>query len=311
MEAGLLDLLIEQYQVIILDGAMATELEKRGADLNHALWSAKLLIENPDMIKQVHLDYLKAGADIITSAGYQASFEGFAKEGIGREEAVRLMYLSTAIALDARAEFLHTNTAGSCPPLVAVSVGPYGASKADGSEYRGYTGITVAELTEFHKNRFEVYASSGADLLACETIPCIEEAEAIILALKDFPELKAWISFSCKNETELCAGTAFADAAALASASAQVVAVGVNCTAPQYIASLVHIGKSVTNKPIVVYPNRGDSWDAARKCWVPVSGHAHFAENAREWYEAGARLIGGCCQTSPSDIKETASLLRH
>ena len=300
---------IKNCGVVILDGAMATELEKHGADLNHALWSAKLLTENPSLIKQVHLDYLKAGADVITTASYQASFDGFAKQGYAKEKAIELMQLATRLAIEARDEVLGSDSSRGSLPLIAASVGPYGASRADGSEYRGDYGLSIEELMLFHRERMNVLAASGADFLACETIPCPEEAIALINLLKEFPDVKAWISFSCKNETAVCSGVNFAECVALANASEQVIAVGMNCTPPQFVESLVRIAVTVSKKPVIAYPNKGEIWDAQNKCWLPGSAHTDFTTEAIRWRNAGATLIGGCCRTSPEDIKQLRQVL--
>ncbi len=181
------DNIIEKQGCVILDGALATELEKRGANLNHALWSAKLLIENPALIKQVHLDYLHAGADIITTSTYQASFDGFAKEGYSKKQTEDLMQLSITIARQAIDEFLLASPALNREvPLVAASIGPYGAALADGSEYRGNYNVSIEKLMEFHKHRLDLLAKSNANILAFETIPCLEEALAIKELLKNY-----------------------------------------------------------------------------------------------------------------------------
>jgi homocysteine S-methyltransferase len=300
--------LLEENKVVITDGALATELEARGANLNHSLWSAKLLTENPGLIKQVHYDYLLAGAKIITSASYQASFEGFANHGYTAAQAADLMRLSVTLAMDARNEALQTGAVTGYP-LVAASVGPYGASLADGSEYRGDYGLSIEALKEFHRPRIEVLANSGADLLACETIPCLEEGAALVEVMKEFPHMPYWLSFSCKDEEHVCSGQPFAECAVLANSSDNMVAIGINCTPPQFVASLVRIAHGVTVKPIVVYPNKGETWDAVHKCWLPGEGHTDFAEEAKRWQQAGATIIGGCCRTSPGDIRRLSELL--
>jgi homocysteine S-methyltransferase len=286
MNSGIFDPFVEKNGVVILDGAMATELEKRGADLNHALWSAKLLTENPNLIKQVHLDYLQAGADIITTASYQASFTGFFSQGFNSE-----------------------NYFKEQKPLIAASVGPYGASLADGSEYRGDYGLSVEELMSFHRARMKLLSESGAELLACETIPCPEEAIALIRLLKEFPGVQAWLSYSCKNDSEVCSGAGFAECVALANESEQVVAVGLNCTAPQFVESLVTIARNVSKKHVLAYPNKGEIWDAQHKSWQPALTYTDFVKEASRWLKAGATLIGGCCRSSPEDIKNLRSAL--
>ncbi len=305
-----LEPLLDQNGVIILDGALATELERRGADLDDPLWSAKLLLEAPDLIRQVHYDYFVAGANVATTASYQATFAGFAGRGLDETQAANLMRLSVQLALEARAQYLRVaaNETRSSPlaPLIAASIGPYGAFLADGSEYRGDYGLTVEQLMDFHRPRLQVLANSGADLLACETIPCLDEAEALVRLLAEFPQTVAWLSFSCCDEAHVCHGERFADCVALANQSEQIVAVGLNCTPPRFAEALLRAGAAVTTKPLVVYPNSGESWDAANHCWLPGAGVTDFAEPARLWYNAGARLIGGCCRTTPADIRTIA-----
>ena len=304
--------IIKAKGVVILDGALATELEKKGANLNHALWSAKLLIENPAYIKQVHLDYLHAGADIITTATYQASFEGFAKEGYTKKETEDLMNLSLTLAMEAVDEFLKTSPSGNRQaPLVAASIGPYGAALADGSEYRGNYNVSIERIIEFHKDRLELLAKSNADILAFETIPCLEEALAIKELLKKYPQRQAWVSFSCKDEAHLCSGALFAEAIELLNESPNIIALGVNCTAPEYIESLIKIALPITNKFIIVYPNKGELYNSLSKTWEPSNKcPLSFIDNAKIWKAAGAKIIGGCCRTSPADINELKNSLR-
>ena len=298
------DHIIEKQGCVILDGALATELEKRGANLNHTLWSAKLLIENPALIKQVHLDYLHAGAAIITTASYQASFEGFAKEGYSKKETEQLMNLSVTLAREAIDEFLNTTpSAQSQAPLVAASIGPYGAALADGAEYRGNYNVSIEKLMEFHKHRLDLLARSNADILAFETIPCLEEAFAIKELLKRYPQSQAWVSFSCKDEAHLCSGALFSEAVELLKDSPNIIGVGVNCTAPHYIEALIKIAVAITHQYIIVYPNKGETYNSNTKTWEPTDNcHLSFVDNAQIWKAAGAKVIGGCCRTNPEDI---------
>lgn len=290
--------------MVILDGAMATELESRGADLNHGLWSAKLLTEDPQLIQEVYYDYLMACTDVITTASYQASFEGFAKYGYTNQQVIELMQLSVVLAVTARADAMKI-LSQKVKPLIAASVGPYGASLADGSEYRGNYGVSIEALKTFHRNRLKVLIGAGANFLACETIPCLDEAIALIELLTEFPGVKAWISFSCKDEARICNGENFADAVKLVSQSDQIIATGANCTAPQFIEVLIKIAVSETDKYIVVYPNKGGAWDAANKCWIPGSTHHnHFIDDAKKWLASSAKIIGGSCRTTPDDIKQ-------
>ncbi len=302
---------LDQAGVVILDGALATELERRGASLDDPLWSAKMLLEGPDLIRQIHQDYFVAGADVATSASYQASFAGFARRGLDRAQAEELLVRSVRLAQEARDQFWSEPAwrLGRLRPLVAASVGCYGAYLHDGSEYRGDYGLTIDQLADFHRPRLEVLAQSGADLLACETIPCLIEAEALVRLLADF-DVPAWISFSCRDEQHVCHGERLADCLALADGCAQVVALGINCTPPRLLAGLLASVAGVTRKPLVVYPNRGESWDARNCCWTGDTGPLDWGQTARAWHAAGARLIGGCCRTTPDDIRQMARGLR-
>lgn len=304
---------LQRFGVVILDGALATELERRGADLDDPLWSAKLLIEDPEAIRRLHYDYLLAGADVLITATYQASFQGFMARGMDPDQAAALMRLSVRLAQEARDAFWAepAHRAGRLRPLVAASIGCYGAFLADGSEYRGDYGLTKQELMDWHRPRMAVLAETGADLFACETIPCRVEGEALVELLEEFPHMPAWLSFSCCDPEHVCHGEPFAACVALADRSPQVVAVGLNCTPPPFVEPLLRRARAATPKPLVCYPNSGEQWDPTARCWVPGTGLTDFTEPARLWYAAGARIVGGCCRTRPEDIRAIAQVLRE
>lgn len=280
---------------VILDGGLATELERRGADLRDPLWSAKLLLEKPVLIRQVHEAFVAAGADVATTATYQLSFEGFAQRGLDREQTVAAVRLSVRLAREAG------------PKLVAASVGPYGAFLADGSEYRGDYGLSVRQLVDWHRPRLEALADSGADLLACETLPCQAEAEALVRLLEDFPRTSAWFSFSCQNERLVSHGETLAACAAVVNHCPNAVAFGVNCTAPQFVEGLLQAVAGVTRKPLLAYPNLGGAWDGLEHVWRGGEEWDWAAAGSR-WLAAGARLVGGCCRTTPAHIQQLAGL---
>lgn len=298
---------LAKYPLLVLDGAFGTELARRGFDTNDELWSAKALFEKPELVEAVHRDYYEAGADISTSASYQATVEGFEKKGFTREQAKELIVRSVRLVQQARDAFWQQKEkrVGRPQPLAAASVGPYGAYLADGSEYRGDYGASRAELADFHAERLAILVSAGPDILACETLPLLDEARAILDDLRRYPDAGAWISFSCKDAEHTCGGDAIADCARLLDKESQVAAIGVNCTAPQYVADLIRNIRAHTAKPVVVYPNTGETYDAVTKTWhgSPMPYH----DFVRQWYEAGARLIGGCCRTTPDDIRGIAA----
>jgi homocysteine S-methyltransferase len=304
--------ILDRYPILVIDGALATELERRGFDLKDELWSAKILLEKPEAIKQLHYDYFKAGADCVITASYQATIEGFMKRGLTEEEAINLLQKSVRLAVEARDEYWadESNRAGRAKPFVAASVGPYGAYLADGSEYRGNYGLTEEQLMDFHRPRMRALIEAGADMLACETIPSPDEARALVKVLGEFEGMSAWISFSCKDEAHVCEGERLEVCIRQVESSPQVAAVGINCTSPKFIPSLIYEARKATDKPILVYPNSGETYDATRNDWDGHPVYASFGEEARVWYEAGARLIGGCCRTSPEDIQVIAGWAR-
>jgi homocysteine S-methyltransferase len=297
-----LDALLATQPIVVLDGALATELERRGADLVDPLWSAKYLVEQPELIRRVHWEYFNAGADVATTATYQATFQGFGRRGFDATAAANLMRGAVTLAIEARDDFwaLPGNRKGRLRPLVAASIGPYGAFLADGSEYRGRYGLSENELKAFHRPRLKVLSDAGADLLAFETIPCLGEALALAELLTEFPSLSAWMSFSCQDGSRNCEGQLVAECAAALQPFTQIAAVGVNCTRPEHIASLLRLMATHTDKPLLAYPNSGEQYDAGTKTWLGCA--EGFTALSRSWYDAGARLIGGCCRTTPGDI---------
>jgi homocysteine S-methyltransferase len=294
-----------QRPLMVLDGALATELERRGADLHDVLWSAKVLMEQPNLIRAVHRDYFEAGADVAISASYQANFEAFACHGIDTIRAAQFLRDSISLAAQARDDFWAEpgNRIGRSLPLIAASIGPYGAMLADGSEYRGHYDLSDDELMAFHRPRLEVLAQCGADVLACETIPSLREALVLARLLAEFPSASAWISFACADGAYTCEGQRIAECVSRLNDFPQVVSVGVNCTRPEYITSLLQSMRDHTDKPLLVYPNSGEHYDARTRQWAGLVDSSPFAQQARGWYEQGARLIGGCCRTRPSDIR--------
>ena len=297
---------------MILDGAFSTELERRGCDLNDPLWSAKILMENPEVIGAVHADYFEAGADCVITASYQATYEGFMKRGLNEQQAGELIQLSISLAIAARDEFWSNsvNRTHRPKPMVAASVGPYGAYLADGSEYRGDYSLSEAELRTFHRKRLQTLIDAKPDILACETIPCLVEAKVLIELLKENPETYCWLSFSAKDGLHINSGEKIKECARWLNDHEQVAAIGINCTAPEHVASLITEIQKSTDKPIVVYPNSGEKYDPQVKMWNEKAEFLPYGESARNWFEKGARLIGGCCRTTPQDIRAIATWAR-
>ncbi len=294
---------------LLLDGGLATDLEAAGFDLNHDLWSARALLEAPEAVAAAHARYLEAGAGCIIAATYQASFPGLRRHGLSDAGAERVFRDAIRIAVRERDRFVRERQPAR-RPLVAASIGPYGAFLADGSEYTGdYRGVDDA-LAAFHERRLALLAASGADLLAIETIPSRREARALaaLLARLPAPAPPAWISFSCRDDVHLCDGTPAAAAAADLAAASGVIAVGVNCSAPRHIAPLIPALRR-GGKSVVVYPNGDGAWDPVRKAWEAPAETAELPALAREWKRLGAAAIGGCCRVGPDDIRRIGAAL--
>lgn len=287
---------------IVLDGGMSTALEERGVDLGGALWTARLLGEAPERIAEVHRAYFEAGAQVATTASYQASVEGLVAAGYDAAEARRLLVRSVSVAREVRDGLADVRPG----LLVAASVGPYGAFLADGSEYTGRYGVPAARLRDFHGPRLDLLASAGPDLLAVETVPDSDEAE-VIVALLDEIDVPAWFSYSVRGHTT-SAGQPLAEAYAVLAGSRAVVAAGVNCSEQGDVLGAVEAAVAATGLPAVAYPNRGGSWNSATKQWE-YAGPLDL-DLVDSWVGAGARLVGGCCGTGPADIAELARRLR-
>ena len=295
---------LAQLPFLILDGAMATELERKDADLNDLLWSAKVLMEKPELIRSVHLDYLNAGADIICTATYQATFEGFKKRRLTFLESKGLFKLSVDLAKAARADFLDKNKNAETP-LIAGSIGPYGAFLADGSEYNGQYKIGKVELKNFHRYRMEWLAECGIDLFIFETFPSLLETQAIMELLDKMDGVPALFSFSCKNDQQISDGHLFSEAAILAAECEWIAAVGINCLNPLWVNNLFDQLNGF-EKPLLAYPNDGKLWDAQNKCWLPAHIEIEMEQLWAEWLDKKMKVMGGCCNTSPSYIGQLA-----
>jgi homocysteine S-methyltransferase len=286
---------------MILDGGLSNALSARGHDLSDDLWTARLLRDDASEIAEVHRAYYAAGAEVATTASYQASVPGFVRLGVPRVEAEALIRRSVTLAREVRDELL----ADGKRRLVAASVGPYGAVLADGSEYRGRYGLTPTQLREFHLPRLEILASAEPDLLAVETIPDLDEA-AVLVALIDELGVPAWLSYSVHRD-HTRAGQPLSDAFAIVASSKAVVATGVNCCAPDDVLPALQVAAAVTGKPGVAYPNSGQVWDSGNHAWRGTS--AYDVALAPTWVAAGAAYVGGCCQVGLADIAALAEVL--
>jgi len=288
----------------VLDGGMASELEYRGASIDGPLWSAHVLEEAPERIVAVHRAYIEAGAQCIETASYQVSRMGYAEIGLPSERADAALLRSVRLAREAVSGFPERRI------LIAASLGPYGAALHNGAEYHGNYECTHADLVEFHRERISVLVSAvdgeAPDLLAFEPLPSLAEARAIGEALAPWPDAAAWFSFTCCDEKHVAHGEALRKCAQEVARFSQTVAVGVNCTLPAYIPALIRELRAASDKAVIVYPNSGEGWDADRRSWTGSSDPASYGTLAREWFDAGAQIVGGCCRTRPEHISLVA-----
>ena len=306
---------VDLQRLCVLDGAMATELERGGISLAGRLWSARALSEAPEAIVAVHRSYLDAGAQVLLTASYQASAKGFRDAGMTEavEAEARALRSSVRLAEQARAMSGHADVRPGV--LIAASLGPYGAALANGAEFHGNYGfLDAAEqhaaLVRFHAQRIAVLAGTNADLLAFETLPSLDEARAIMEALAAWPQIGAWLSFTCRDGERTAHGELLRECAAMLDGAPQVLAVGVNCTAPGLILPLLGELRAGTRKPLVVYPNSGEAWDADHRCWTGTADVEEYAALAKEWFAAGAQMVGGCCRTGPEHVRAVAGVAR-
>jgi homocysteine S-methyltransferase len=285
---------------VVLDGGLSTELEARGHDVSSALWSARLLRDDPAAIVAAHAAFAAAGAQVATTASYQATIEGFGAFGVDADEARRLIASSVALAREGQGE-----------GWVAGSVGPYGAMLADGSEYTGayVAHVDVAQLRAFHRPRMELLAEAGADVLACETVPAAAEAEALI-AEAEALDIPIWLSLTTVVDADGAVrtrrGELASDVFSMTAGVDAVTAVGVNCTDPAGVGAAIEVA-AAGGKPVVVYPNSGEGWDAVGRRWTGTGGIS--LEAVPGWIDAGARLVGGCCRIGPPEIVGVATAI--
>ena len=294
---------------VVLDGAMSTPLEKLGADTNNDLWTAKALIDNEELVYEVHKMYFEAGADLIITDTYQANVQAFEKVGYSEKEARNLIKKAVKIAQKARDDY--ENRTGK-HNYIAGTIGPYGAYLANGSEYRGDYELSVEEYQQFHLPRIEELVNAGVDILAIETQPKLDEVLAILELLKEkYPQQKVYVSYTLSDDDTISDGTPLPRAIHALEDYSQVIAVGINCVKLELVEPALKNMKEITDKNLIVYPNSSAVYDPKSKTWSQPKTSATFEELIPNWYEAGARIIGGCCTTGPKEIKAVADFIKR
>lgn len=302
--------LLSANGLLVIDGALGTELEVRGCNLNDKLWSAKVLVENPEIIYQVHLDYFRVGADLIITSSYQASVPGFARRGLDEQKALALIAKSVELAKQARTDYL-TETNMEKTLLIAGSVGPYATLLADGSEYRGDYQLSHDEYAAYHRPRVQALIEAGIDVLCIETIPSVSEVYSQLKLLTEFPTATAYMSFNLRDAEHICDGTPLASFMDQVNAQPQVVAIGVNCIPMDKVTDALKTLKHLTDRPLIVYPNSGEQYDPITKTWISRNDRQSLVDHIDEWIANGAKGIGGCCRTGPQDIEKIAAKLKQ
>ena len=293
----------------VIDGGLASELEYLGARIDGPLWSAHVLEDEPAKVAAVHRAYIDAGSQCIATCSYQVSRTGYAEVNLpaGRADAAILRSVELARSV--------ANETPDRRVLIACSLGPYGAALHNGGEYHGNYDCSYTDLVQFHQERLEVVARAEGeqvpDLLAFETFPSLEEVRAVGEALAPWPDMQAWFSFSCRDSEHVSHGEPIAECAAEVARFPQTVAIGVNCVPPKWVPSLIGHLRIGSDKPILVYPNSGEGWDAAARCWIGSSDPAEFGVLAAEWFAMGAQMVGGCCRTRPAHIREVSRAAGH
>ena len=294
---------------VVLDGAMSTPLERLGADTNNDLWTAKALIDNEELVYEVHKMYFEAGADLIITDTYQANIQAFEKVGYSEKEARNLIKKAVKIAQKARDDY--ENRTGK-HNYIAGTIGPYGAYLANGSEYRGDYELSVEEYQQFHLPRIEELVNTGVDILAIETQPKLDEVLAILELLKEkYPQQKVYVSYTLSDDDTISDGTPLPRAIHALEDYSQVIAVGINCVKLELVEPALKNMKEITDKHLIVYPNSSAVYDPKSKTWSQPKTSATFEELIPNWYEAGARIIGGCCTTGPKEIKAVADFIKR
>jgi len=304
MKQNCIEKTLEKYPFIVLDGGLATELERKGFVLKDRLWSARVLVEHPEAVRDVHLSYLSAGADCITTSSYQATVRGFLAEGFSPSEARELIVTSMRLAkeaIDIYNESSGKDKSGPVP-FIAASAGCYGAYLADGSEYRGDYHLTKKEYMDFHRERLDILISAGADLIAFETFPSFEEAEAVSDLMDEFKDIFYWIVFTVKDHIHTSHGDILADCIRMLSGKKNISGAGINCSQPEFVTPAIELLDKKIN--IVVYPNSGEHFYTDCSCWRDDHGAGDYSKLAPEWFGKGAKIIGGCCRTGPDDIRK-------
>lgn len=289
--------------VVILDGGLSTALDELNIDISGPLWTARAVVENPDGLAAAHRRFAEAGADYVTTASYQCGVEHFRTLGLSASRARAALLSTTSIARIGVAD---------TPTRVAASIGPFGASLADGSEYHGRYRASFADIAAYHRNKLDVLNETDPDVFAVETQLLADEVRVIVDHLVSLGSPRAWFSFGFRDEETTHGGDTLQQVVDAVTDYPNLVAVGVNCTAPHLVTPILRrLATLVPGVALIAYPNHGGEWRAVDRTWLRPGVSVFDSVRVEEWYRAGARYIGGCCGTGPTDIARLAELVRE
>jgi len=286
--------------VTILDGATGTELGRRGVDISLPLWSTRALITAPDVLADVHRDYLDAGADAITANTFRTHRRALAREpqAHGAPDAAELT--RTAVKIAREACLKHKPGA-----LVFGSVAPledcYRPDLAPGAD----------DCAREHAELIATLVEAGVDRVLIETMNNLTETRAAVAAARRLAPDRWMVSFC--TDTAASPGTLLSGEPieAILDELGDASAVGVNCVAAPDVARQVALLRKrlPDTVAIIAYANIGYADEHGN--WVPTDAvdPDRYADYATRWVEAGASIIGGCCGTTPATIAAVAGRL--
>ena len=283
-------------KIKLLDGSMSFPMEQLGYNLKNKLWTGKALINNPDLIKDIHKGYIDAGADFISTSTYQISFDRLKNMGYQSEEIKKIFQKSVDIVKDAIEESKLKKEI-----KIVGSFGPYASYDPEASEYIGEYDSTDIEIKKFHLNNIRIIEETDLDIILYETIPCLREIKILSEALSHSTK-EIWISITCNEEMEFRDGSSFKDACEIISKIEKITTMGINCFSPLLVKKAIDLLKKYSNKKILIYPNSGEIYNPKERFWT---GNNEFNNSMiKNWLSLYPDIIGGCCRIGYDDIKK-------
>jgi len=282
-------------EIKLLDGSLSYPLEKQGYNLNKKLWTGDALINDPNVIKKIHKDYLVAGVDFISTSTYQISYRVLKEMGYNLNEIKDIFKRSVDLVQDAIEE-----TKIKRKVKIVGSYGPFGASLSDGSEYTGKYKTSDEIIMSYHIDNMNIIKELGIDIILYETIPCLREIEILSKVVEEYKK-EVWISFTCNKDLEFRDGTSIMKACKIISSIENISTIGINCFSPLLAEKAIKKLKKNSNKKILIYPNSGEIYNNKDKNWY---GEKYFDNSMiKKWLALSPDIIGGCCRVGFEDIQ--------